>query len=523
MKISITFIFSLLFATQMVNAQTVTYSEHIAPIIYNHCTNCHRTGEIAPFPLTNYTEVAGWASTIQYVTDIGYMPPWKPDPAYRRYQKENFLTAEQKQQITDWVNQGMPQGNSNLEPPLPVFPTGSQVGVPDLVLSFAESYLHQGNNIDEYRYFVIPTGLTEDKNIRSLEFRPGNKNIVHHTLIWEDTTGAAAAADAATPEYGYSGNQGAGGNLGQQQLPGFVPGAAPIVYSNGITQTIHAGADLKLQMHYAPSATDETDSSSINIFFENAANTRPLYTYIMLPFGNTLVNGPFIILPNQVKEFHGVYTVPFDVSLFSIAPHCHKLAQHWKVYAVEPSGDTIPLINIREWDFNWQGGYQFKQLIKLQAGSQIHAFCEYDNTTNNIKNPNNPPQLITWGEGTADEMFYLPISFLVYQAGDENIVFEDNSVNLPNIYQTIDKLYPITPTPSGDNIRFGFTLGNSGNVSLKIYSVDGKLVKQIENNAYHLPGYHVKDLNVSELLPGVYFLEMLKGDSRQVQKMIIAR
>lgn len=523
MNIKTTFFLAFIFTAVEWNAQTVTYSEHIAPIIYNHCTNCHRTGEIGPFPLTNYTEVAGWAATIQYVTEIGYMPPWKPDPTYRRYRKENFLSAEQKQQITDWVNQGMPQGNPALEPALPVFPTGSQVGVPDLVLSFAEAFEHQGNNTDEYRYFVIPTGLTEDKNIRSLEFRPGNKNIVHHTLIWEDTTGASAASDAATPEYGYSGSQGVGGNLNQQQLPGFVPGAAPVVYSNGITQTIHAGADLKLQMHYAPSATNEVDSSSINIFFEDAPNTRPLLTYIMLPFGNTLVNGPFIMLPNQVKEFHGVFTVPLDVSLFSIAPHCHKLAQHWKVYAVEPSGDTIPLINIREWDFNWQGAYQFQQLIKLTAGAVIHAFCEYDNTTNNINNPNNPPQLVTWGEGTTDEMFYLPISFLVYQEGDENIVFDDNTVNVLNIYQTKDKLYPVNPTPSGDNIRFGFTIGNSGNVSLKIYSLEGKLVKQIENNSYHLPGYHVKDLNVSDLRSGVYFLEMIKGEMRQTEKIIIAR
>ena len=511
----------LLSASLGLKAQSVTFSEHIAPIIYNHCTNCHRPGEIGPFSLTNYNEVVSYGSMIQYVTDINYMPPWKPDPNYRQYQKENYLSAEQKQQISTWVNDGMPQGNPALEPPLPVFPTGSQVGVPDLVLSFAEAHTVPGNNIDEYIYFVIPTGLTEDKLIRSLEFRPGNTQVVHHTLIWEDTTGAAAAEDALTPEYGYFGGQSTAEVLEQQQLPGYVPGAAPVIYTNGITQRLHAGADLKLQMHYAPTPIEQTDSSTINIFFENSNADRLLQTYIMVPLPGVLVNGPFIMPPNQVKEFHGTFTVPFDVSLYSIAPHCHKLGTHWKVYAVPPTGDTIPLVSIEDWDFNWQGTYQFRSLLKVPAGSVIHAFAGYDNTVNNPFNPNSPPEFVTWGEGTADEMFYLPISFLPYQQGDENIVFEDGSVGNLNIKTVTDKLYPIYPVPASDLIKFGYTLETSGPVSLSIFNIEGKLVQQVHQNSFHLPGYHTKELNVSELTPGIYFLEFVKGNVRQTEKFVV--
>ena len=500
--------------------QSVTFSEHIAPIIYNQCTNCHRPGEIGPFSLTNYTEVAAYGSMIQYVTDINYMPPWKPDPNYRQYQKENYLSAEQKQQISTWVNDGMPQGNPALEPALPVFPTGSQVGVPDLVLSFAEAHTVQGNNNDEYIYFVIPTGLTEDKLIRSLEFRPGNTQVVHHTLIWEDTTGAAAAQDALTPSYGYYGGQGSS-VLNQQQLPGYVPGAVPIEYSNGIVQKLHAGGDLKLQMHYAPTPIEQTDSSTINVFFENSNADRLLQTYIMVPQPGVLVNGPFIMPPNQVKEFHGTFTVPFDVSLYSIAPHCHKLGTHWKVYAVPPTGDTIPLISIEDWDFNWQGSYQFRSLLKVPAGSVIHAFAGYDNTVNNPFNPNSPPETVSWGEGTSDEMFYLPISFLPYQIGDENIVFEDEVVGNLNIKTVADKLYPIYPVPASDIVKFGYTLETSGNVSLSIFNMEGKLIQSVHQNSYHLPGYHTKELKVSDLTPGIYFLEFTKGNVRQTEKFVI--
>jgi len=518
-------IMAALLASLISKAQTVTFSEHIAPIIYNHCTTCHRSGEVAPFPLTNFQEVSGRGDMIKYVTGIGYMPPWKPNPQYRKYQKENYLSATQKQLISDWVNAGMPQGNIALEPVLPVFPSGSQVGVPDLVVSFAKKYTHAGDNTDEYRYFVLPTGLTSDKKIRSMEFRPGNKKIVHHALVWEDTTGAAAAADALTPEYGYAGGGSNATDLTQQQLPGYVPGAFPVIYSNGITQKLHAGGDLKVQVHFAPTPVDELDSSSINIFFDNGNSNRLLQTHIMLPLPGVLVNGPFYILANTKKQFHGRYMAPSDLSLYSVSPHCHKLGTHWKVYAIKPTGDTIPLIHIPSWDFNWQGSYQFKRLIRVPQGSVIHAFAGYDNTTSNVNNPNNPPTNITWGEGTADEMYYLPISFLPYQAGDEDIVLEDEVTGISNplIQQITDKLYPVAPVPSSESIRFGYTLATKGNVGLRLFTMDGKLKKTIEPESYHLPGYHTGDLNVSDLPAGVYFLEFTKGKIRQTQKVVVGR
>ena len=514
-----------LLASVVSEAQTVTFSEHIAPIIYTHCTTCHRTGEVAPFALTNFQEVSWRGEMIKYVTGINYMPPWKPNPQYRNYQKENYLTTTQKQLIVDWVDGGMPQGNVALEPPLPVFPSGSQIGVPDLVVSFAKKYVHTGNDQDEYRYFVLPTGLTSDKKIRSMEFRPGNKKIVHHALIWEDTTGAAAAEDAATPEYGYAGGGSGTTNLNQPQLPGYVPGAFPVIYSHGITQKLHAGGDLKLQMHFAPSPIDETDSSSINIFFDNENSNRLLQSYIMLPIPGVLVNGPFYIPANTKKEFHGRFTVPSDLSLYSVSPHCHQLGTHWKVYAINPAGDTIPLIHIPYWDFNWQGSYQFKRLIKLPQGSVVHAYAGYDNTTANTNNPHNPPIDITWGEGTADEMYYLPFSFLPYQAGDENIDLEDavTGVTNPQIQQITDKLYPVSPVPSSESIRFGYTLANSGKVGLNLFTIDGKLKKTIESESYHLPGFHTRDLNISDLPSGVYFLEFTKGKIRQTQKVVVGK
>src|SRR6187551_233470 len=203
---------TILFISSLVSAQDVTFTKDIAPIIYNNGTKCHRAGEIGPFPMTNYDEIKPWAPTIQYVTAIRYMPPWKADPEYSRFQGERFLTQEQIDLIAEWVDNGAPYGNASEEPDLPEFPTGSQIGTPDLVLSMAEGYEHYGGNKDEYRVFVLPTHLTEDKQISTVELRPGNAKILHHALFSFDDTGEARELDNADPKYGYDGFGGFGVN-----------------------------------------------------------------------------------------------------------------------------------------------------------------------------------------------------------------------------------------------------------------------------------------------------------------------
>lgn len=512
-----------LYCSALLKAQSVNFSEHIAPIIYQHCTSCHRTGEIGPFPLTNYSEVAANAATIKQVTAIRYMPPWKPDPKFQQYQKENYLSEVQIKLLADWFDQDMPQGNPALEPPLPEFPSGSQIGMPDLVLSFSQAHKVKGNNKDEYRYFVLPTGLTEDKDLIALEMRPGNTSVVHHTLFWEDTTGRARAADEATPQYGYATWE-ADETGAQNQLFSYVPGMRPTLLTQGIAQKLHAGADIKMQMHYAPVTADETDSSTVNLFFAKDPAARYLQTYIMLPFPAT-IGEKFTIPANKKKEFHGKFTVPFKVSLFSISPHMHMLGTHWKVYAVKPGGDTIPLIHIPSWDFNWQGSYNFKKLIVLPAGTVIHAFAGYDNTSSNPNNPNLPPKSVTWGEGTSDEMYYLPISFLPYRTGDENIVFEEENplaIGGIQLKGNTCRLYPVTPNPAGDFIKIGYTMAAPGKISLCIYDQLGRQIQVIHTKKFHLPGFHTTDIATGIFPAGNYFLVM-EDDAgiSQTEKLVI--
>lgn len=511
-------------------AQTVTYAEHIAPIIYSHCTQCHRPGEIGPFPLSSYAEVKAQDGLVKYTTSIQYMPPWKADPAYQHYQKVNVLSASEIQLIADWVNQGSVRGDSTLEPPAPVFPTGSLIGVPDLTISFAQSHPILGNNTDEYRYFVVPTGLTQDRDLIALEMRPGNTAMVHHALFWVDTTGNAAASDAATPEYGYAGNtqQVLLSGMIDKQLPTYVPGQKPTVLSNGMAYKVKAGSDLQIQVHYAPSPVPTSDSSSFNLFFAPTPATRYIKSHVMIPFFGTLVSPypNFTIPANQTREFHGVYTMPENASLLSSMPHMHRLGTHWRVYAIKPNGDTVNIVKIDSWDFNWQSNYDFKYPLYLPQGTKIHAFAGYDNTTANINNPNNPPQTTGWGENTSDEMYWLPLQWVSYQPGDENLDLEPglaSEISNPNFYSVKNKLYPVYPNPTNNNVTIGFTIRDEGRISLKLYNSLGQAVQTVANNQFYMPGLHTSVIDVANLNSGVYSLVLEKGSERQAQQIVVSK
>jgi len=492
--------------------------EQVSDIIYNNCSVCHRPGEIGPMSLTNYEEVKGWANMIKQVTESKYMPPWKANPEYSRFMDETHLSEDDIQMIGEWIDSGLKQGDPNKEAAYPEFTEGSALGEPDLVLEFAESFTHKGNNRDEYRWFVLPTGMTEDKIVKAVEFRAGNKKIVHHALIFEDTKGIARAQDAKTHEYGYRGFGSFAGDgssnlelLTAKQFQGYTPGSRARFYPDGIGQILEAGSDLAVQVHYAPWSKDELDKSSVNIFFADESEdvNRSIQNHIMVPLPGVLVNGPFFMLPEQEKEFHGIWTVPEDISIVGIAPHMHLLGKNWTVYLERPDGTIENLIQIPEWDFNWQGSYYFPKYMIAPGGSKVHAFASYDNTSENPNNPNNPAEFVTWGEGTEDEMYYLPILYTPYQNGDENIDFESISTSTVDVDKySLGQLLPISPNPVNDYMYAEFQLNKAMAVSLSIIDQSGQVIRHIRQNEFFTKGNHALNIQTHRLSNGIYHLRI---------------
>ncbi len=497
------FLCTVLGVNNLIGQEAPTWSSRIASIVYAKCTPCHRPGEIAPFGLTSYDEVASSALQIKAVTQSRYMPPWKPAHEWGEFMGDRSLSDDEVSAIARWVDAGAPPGNLAEAPSLPEFPKGSQLGTPDMVLEMSEEWHVEGNNRDVYRYFVLPTNLLENKAVKALEFRPGNPKVVHHVLYFLDTTGTARAKDAADPAPGYAGFGDPGFESAASYL-GWVPGSQMRFYPESIGAQMFKGSDLVIQVHYAPSPVAQTDRSHVNVFFQNNPNPRVVQEFSLNPL--YLREGLFLIPANQVRSYSSAITIPFNVSIIAVAPHMHLLGINARAFAVTPQGDTIGLIRINDWDFNWQGSYAFKKPIVVPGGSQLVYEASYDNTANNPLNPNSPPKLVGWGESTSDEMLLCYFHWLPYQPGDENLSME----TIPTSVQEMEPkpVFDVTlwPNPATSHATLAFTLNGVEDLDVTITDAMGSTILQPHAQAPFQNGRHVLDINVNALSSGAYFL-----------------
>lgn len=515
-------------------ASTPTFSENIAPIIFKNCTSCHRDGEVAPFALTNYQQTKQRAQMIKAVTASKYMPPWKPAHGYGDFADTRGLADSDIALIAAWVDAGAPEGDATKTPPAPTFPSGSQLGTPDLVLKLPQAFRVSSANKDEYRNFVLPSGVIGDRVISAIEFRPGNPKVVHHALIYADTSGTAQRLDAQDEKLGYSGFGGPGFTAAYFYF-GWVPGQQSRFLPTPMGMRLPSRADIVVQIHYAPSAIEQDDQSSINIFFaKDPAKTRYVTIQNMSPaqLGANAIAGflSFVIPAGQQSSFKGQYRVPSDLSLIAIAPHQHLLGRTAKAYTVTRQNDTIPLVKIDDWDFQWQGSYMLKRPVKIPAGATVYYEASYDNTTNNWRNPNNPPKTTRWGENTSDEMYLCYFATLPYQAGDENISLTGGlatSVGAASTSTTIPlaerPALRIAPNPASDVLSLTLELPTQLPVWLEVFDPLGRRVATLMRGETLGAGTMTIPLNVGNQATGLYLCRLRAGQDIVTQTVQVVR
>lgn len=172
-------------------SRAITFNEDVAPIVFTKCSSCHRPGESAPFSLLSFDDVQRRGSLIVAVTSARRMPLWKAEEGDYAFVHDRRLSDAQIGTFKKWVTAGMPEGPANTRPQPPKFPDGWQLGTPDLVVKMSDAYKVPADGPDIYRNFAIPLNTTEDRWVRAIEFRPGARTVVHHSLFYADATGSA--------------------------------------------------------------------------------------------------------------------------------------------------------------------------------------------------------------------------------------------------------------------------------------------------------------------------------------------
>ncbi len=507
----------LLLVLQQGSLYAQNWSSNIANIVYTKCTQCHRTGNIAPFALENYQQTYNMRFAIQTSINAKRMPPYPPDLTYQRYTHERALTNNQLQSLNDWINAGAPSGDLAQAPTMPSYENSTGLGMPDVTLQLP-TYTSTADSTDVYRVLVVPTGFTETKKIKAIEIVAGNSEIVHHVLVFEDVNGVCKSKDEEDLEVGYRATDGMVNNLSAVFVAGWAPGSNALIMPTGMSQRIHSGADLAVQIHFPRGTIGQSDNSKINIYFAEDTDEREvLFQPLLIHTAPILTNGPLFIPANETRDFHEQFIVePFtDYSVLAIMPHMHMVGRTMEIYA-RPflSNSTIPLIKIDNWDFSWQGIYTFRQPIKLERATSIHAYAHYDNTTNNPNNPNNPPRDVRDGEATTDEMMLTFVAFTKYESGDENIWLEDTTTLFAKIEESSLPTSAIKLYPNPANNLVHLQQKEDALATISIYDVLGKLVKQQTTNTAET------NIDISTFAKGVYTLQFVNSKGNKNIKFV---
>jgi len=390
-------------------AGEVTFTKLIAPILWNNCVRCHRPGEVGPFSLLTYNDAAKRAMFLYEVAASGQMPPWKPHAGAGVFLDAARLSDAECETLRLWAQTGCKRGDPSDLPPLPRFTVGWQLGHPDVVLAMPEPYVVAAAGPDVYRSFCLPFPLDHDVTINGVEFRPGNRRVVHHSRIYLDVTGDAHRLDRADAKPGFTGQFAADGGL-DLPYPGlgaWTPGMTPHFAPDGVGRVIRRGADVVLQIHYHPTGKLETDRSKIGLYFAKKPIEKTMAGYTLctnridIPAGERRHK---IILSTRIKA---------DIHLYTVVPHAHYLCREFRLAATLPDGSIEPLLWITDWDMGWQDQYRYAKPVPLPVGTILTLAAYFDNSEDNSRNPNKPPRRVRYGVETKDEMCACHLEFLI--------------------------------------------------------------------------------------------------------------
>jgi hypothetical protein len=408
------------------------YHKDVLPILQKHCQVCHRPGESGPFSLMTYKQTVAWADDIKAYTRDRTMPPWKPRDG-KEFIGDRRMSAKEIELLAKWVDAGCPEGDPKDAPPPVKFTDGWTLGKPDLILEMPDEFVLGPTGKDVFRVFVLPTGLTEDKYVTAFDVRPGNSRIVHHAVNFWDTTGGAmkaqAFAQAAEKKAIKPGDVDVGAGFTSGMLPGlrlspadllaarppfgplggWAPGYVPRAMADGTGLLLPKGSDLIMQLHYHRSGRLEKDRTKIGLYFAKKPIERPMLG-LAVPgrFKIEKASDGLGFIPSGDSNYkaRGSWYALEDCTLHMIMPHMHLLGKSVKVTMTPPKGKTEVLIDIPEWDYNWQEVYFFKELVKAPKGTRFEVEAVYDNSSANPRNPHDPPIDVRFGEQTTDEMLF---------------------------------------------------------------------------------------------------------------------
>jgi hypothetical protein len=402
--------------------QPVTFHRDIEPIIQRNCQVCHREKGVAPFALGNYNDVFYSAERIREVVEERRMPPWHgyANPELGKLKNSKQLSEEEISAITNWVEQGSPQGDPKDAPPPKTWPAAEawEIGKPDYVYKI-KPFTVPKNGVLDYQFFRVPLRFAEDRWFDGVEVKPGNAAVVHHVGLHVVPAGDAEYQGFAgmTALYGLSTEL---ATLINDYVPGDTYNA--VKYPAGNAVRIPKNTDLVFEVHYTPNNQSAVVDQSMVAF--QWAKEPPREEVRTKVFRKPV--GRFRIPPGDPHfRMEDTYYFKNDVYLDAVRPHFHYRGKAFKLEIIErnPNTDEIarrtPVVTVPIYDPDWQRTYELEQPLFLPAGTELLATGLFDNSPFNPRNPN-PTKEVLWGQQSEDEMFSTRFKFRLAKDSELN-------------------------------------------------------------------------------------------------------
>lgn len=379
----------------------VSYEREIAPLLIQNCVRCHSPGNIAPFSLSNHQAVAARATKIRHAILTGEMPPWFADPEYGAFENDWSLPEASARALVDWIDQGALRGEgsdpladffANTPPPTD-YPVDwpSELGEPDLIITIPTQNIPANGEVD-YRYFEVHPNIPTDTYLRAAIIKPGNREVVHHGLVFLGNLFQTFGQGAGLRGY----------------FAGYVPGLPAYAFPPDTGKFIPANPTLTFQMHYQTNGRSQTDETQLGLYFHS---TPPSMEYRTTAASTTSINIP----PGEreyTREASVVLSATKATLLYELSPHMHYRGARMEYEALYPDGGIDKILSVPHYIFDWQLVYRLAEPKWMPAGTVIRARGAFDNSAQNPLNPN-PAATVGFGEQSDDEMFIGYINYAV--------------------------------------------------------------------------------------------------------------
>ena len=398
-----------------------TFAEDVAPIFYRNCTSCHHPGGLGPFSLLDYDSATAKLAKIRGMVASKRMPPWQADGPRDMFRNDRRLTDEDRNTIVRWVDGGAKRGDMAKLPTRPTYSAKWEIGTPDLVVEMPNDFVVPAQGTIEYQYFEAPTGLTEEKWVRSIEVMPGSRAVVHHVLVFAKVPPPPGATPPPrregpppTPLFlrnrAHAIPESASDSAAPRQLGALIgttaPGTNVVEFPEGTALRLRPGTVLTFQMHYTAHGHETKDRTSVGFKFAPEMPNEEMYA-------TSFQNGA-LVLPAGAKDV----AVPAEVGvsqpvkIWGLFPHTHLRGKRWQYRLEEPDGTSDVVLDVPRYDFNWQTYYLFKEPFEIPVGGKLTSMAWYDNSASNKHNPDASKD-VKWGDQTWEEMQYTGILYTV--------------------------------------------------------------------------------------------------------------